>query len=111
MPFDAHQDLLSWSETRPLWMRDVIRRIVVGAPPTDADLPALIQEIKRLHSGSPQATEPSTTFQPLRADDFAGGEAKPSRLLALKNLENVNQISPGQELTFVANGMTAVHGS
>lgn len=106
---DVLREILTWSEQRPIWQRDAIRRLFVQGilEPIDFDdLYALLRSTHGIHD--PRSPEP----RPLTADmipaDPAG--AAPISLLALGNLVKVNAVAPDQRLVFESTGLNVVYG-
>lgn len=85
---DALADLLAWSEGRPLWQRDALRRL------TDI------------------CKDPTRPAEPLSADHVSApdGGMPPVRLQSLRDVQNINALAEGQRLNFLLDGVTIVYG-
>ncbi|OKO69730.1 DNA repair protein [Bradyrhizobium sp. NAS80.1] len=101
--------ILDWSQDRPAWQRDALRRIVVNGSLSDTDITDLVALCKQDHGG-PAAT--SVSARHLEKQDLpANPGARASIALAsLSGVEGVNQLSPNQTLPFETKGLTVVYG-
>ena len=98
----ALTDILEWSKQRPEWVRDALRRLMVGGELSDQDFDEL-EEICLGNGGNgfPLADE---HIAPQR---LAG---KPVAITGLRDPVGVNALASGQGLTFAASGLTVVYG-
>ncbi len=99
---DALKDILQWSENRPAWQRDALRRLVVHGELTDDN----INELTALCKDNSLASESL-------AQEHLGGQTTAAPTVALKKLsgtENVNALAEGQSLTFIPKGVTIIYG-
>lgn len=99
---DVLRDILTWSEERPVWQRDALRRLVVQGELTDDD----IDELTALCKDKSLASE-------FLAEEHIGGQRTGAPTVALKKLrgvENVNALAEGQSLTFIPKGVTIIYG-
>ena len=100
----AYEDVLNWAQTRPWWQQKALARIIAGDTLGKHDYEeiarSLIEELESPPDGGwfSNLTPPQVT------------QAEPVQLVAIKNLANVNRLVPGQELTFIENGLTVVYG-
>jgi ABC-type transport system involved in cytochrome c biogenesis ATPase subunit len=106
----ALEIILEWSRARPAWQRDALRRIVHGRKLTDVDFTELAALCKRGRTEKP--VEDALTAEPLDASHLPAnpGAGASVILLAVKDVQAVNQLAPGQTLSFAANGITVVYG-
>jgi hypothetical protein len=95
-------EILTWSEDRPLWQRDALRRLIEEKELREDDLAELTALCK----------DPSRPATPLTWDHIRAPDAgAPSvQLRALHSALNVNALAEGQRLTFASNGITGVYG-
>ena len=100
---EAIQEILDWSEDRPLWQRDALRRLISGAEPlSDLDILELTELCKNSkHQNDPLASEHITAQK---------SGAPPVALKALRNVQNVNALAENQSLTFIPKGVTIIYG-
>ena len=95
-------DILEWSRGRPEWLRDALRRLMVGSELSDQD----IDELEAICLGSDGEASPLTD-EHIAPQRLAG---KPVSIRGLRDLVGVNALAIGQELTFAASGLTIVYG-
>ena len=103
---DVLGEILQWSEGRPDWQRDALRRLVVNGDLEDEDFEALTAICKRAHG-----LEEKQEFEPLakghiRAD---GAEAGVVNLLDISHHDGVNALAQDQTIAF-GPGLTVVYG-
>lgn len=100
--------ILKWSQSRALWQRDALRRIVLSGYPDEDALRELLLLCKKEH-GDPSVT---LTAQPLSKDHLPvdPGAGESVSLLGIANVAGVNQLASGQTLEFEKNGLTIVYG-
>lgn len=103
------QEILSWVRGLAPWQSDAVGRLFTNATLTPGDLDDLYALLKAEH-GIPDPKE--RTPSPL-ADDKIPVGAQPNvhfKLLAMKNLVNVNAIAENQRLKFGPKGLTVIYG-
>lgn len=100
--------IFEWSQNRPLWQRDALRRIVSGGRMQDADIQALVSLCEKEHGNA--AVDATAT--PLAKDDLPAnpGAGASITLVSLSGVEGVNQLAPNQELPFEPKGLTIIYG-
>jgi hypothetical protein len=100
--------ILEWSQNRPLWQRDALRRIVAGGTLQDADVRVLVALCKKEHGDSTV----QDTAKPLSKDDLPAnpGAGESVALSSISGIEGVNQLAPNQELPFEPKGLTIIYG-
>ncbi len=103
-------DILEWTETLPSWQRDACRRLFLkeaGLEEADySDLYTLLKMEKGIEAKSIVEAVPF-------ANEHLPAELVPGEtvtLVALSELENVNQIPNDHTLTFSECGMTVIYG-
>lgn len=100
--------ILTWSQNRPLWQRDVLRRIIQSGFPDKQLLNEILMLCKKEH-GDQTVT---LIAHPLSKDhlpvDPGAGEA--ISLGSVANVTGVNQLASGQTLEFEPNGLTIIYG-
>lgn len=109
----AVHEILNWSENRPDWQRDALRRIVSHETISETDLRELDRLCRSKH-GADVSIEPSVAIQPLTDAHLppAPGAASSVTLVSVGNLQFVNRLPPNQILEFgTAPGLTIVFGN
>jgi DNA repair exonuclease SbcCD ATPase subunit len=106
-------DLLAWSNDRPPWQRDALRRIITATGITGQDLEELEQLCRSPHGvATPSGKAP--TAVPLAKEDVGhcgGAGTEAVSLIALAKPTNVNRLPEDVELTFgPCPGLTVVFG-
>ncbi len=102
--------ILKWTESLPSWQRDACRRLFqmeAGLTENDyLDLYAILKEENEIE------VEDSITPVPLAPEHIPAAVAPGDTvtLVALRDLENVNQIPNNHVLTFSEAGMTVIYG-
>ena len=99
---DALADILAWSQDRPIWQRDALRRLTQADELTDQDIADLVSICK----------DQTLPAQPLTVDHIrAPDSGMPAvQLRAMRNVLNVNALPEDQRLTFLTRGVTIVYG-
>ena len=95
-------DILAWSRDRPDWLRDALRRLVVGSELSDPDIDEL--EAICLGTGGDASLLSDEHIAPRR---LAG---KPVAITGLSDPVAVNALASGQGISFAATGLTIVYG-
>jgi hypothetical protein len=107
-PKSILETILDWSEHRPAWQRDALRRIVAAGKPDDA----VIAELTELCKKGKGADGIGLDSVPLDTAHLpanpGGGEAV--TLNAISGIVGVNQLAADQELSFEASGLTVIYG-
>jgi len=100
------QEILEWSQARPLWQRDALRRLVLSGELTDEDISSLTEICKSAHGlAEQQETDPLTkVHMPDRT-----ASAFPVSLVSIFHHRGVNALAEDQTLKF-APGLTVVYG-
>ncbi len=100
------EELLRWSQDRPPWQRDALRRLVLNGELSDEDIRALTEICKSAHGlADQQEIEPLTKEH---VPDTAIGAA-PVSLVSIFHHRGVNALAEGQTLKFGPN-LTVVYG-
>lgn len=101
----AYEDVLQWAKLRPWWQQKVLARILAGETIGDHDH----EEIARSLLKEPELSPSGGWFAQLDPPQVTKDESV--RILAVRELMNVNRLAPGQELTFEQDGLTVVFGN
>ena len=103
-------DILTWTKTLPSWQQDACRRLLqnkMGLPEKDyCELYALLKKENEIETDESIIPVPlANGHLPVK---LAPGETV--TLVALRELENVNQIPNNHALNFTETGMTVIYG-
>ena len=95
-------EILKWSRQRPAWLRDALRRLMVGGELSHQD----IDELEAICLGD------DGEGSPLSDEHIAPRRlvGKPVSITGLRDLVGVNAHASGQGLTFAAGGLSIVYG-
>ncbi len=100
------QEILEWSQGRPMWQRDALRRLVLNGELSDKDICSLTEICKSAHGlAEQQQTDPLAKAH--IPDRLAG--AVPVSLVSIFHHRGVNALAEDQTLNF-ASGLTVVYG-
>jgi ABC-type multidrug transport system ATPase subunit len=100
------QEILEWSQGRPMWQRDALRRLVLNGELSDEDVGSLTEICKSAH-GLAEQQETDTLAKEHMPDRAAG--AVPVSLVSIFHHRGVNALAEDQTLNF-APGLTVVYG-
>jgi energy-coupling factor transporter ATP-binding protein EcfA2 len=99
------QEILTWSQDRPAWQRDALRRLALNGELTEDDIRALTELCKSKHG-----LAESVPAEPLDKHHIPDKTAGPAVWLAsIHHLRGVNALAEDQTLKFAA-GLTVVYG-
>lgn len=101
--------ILEWSQDRPDWQRDALRRLVEAPEPTDVDVEELLAICKRSR-GIPGE---EVSSKPLMKKHCPAPEERvvPVRLLGLSNPTNIDALESDEPLGVAPKGLTVVYGA
>lgn len=100
------QEILEWSQGRPMWQRDALRRLVLNGELSDEDISSLTEICKCAH-GLAEHQETDPLAKEHMPDRTAG--AVPVSLVSIFHHRGVNALAENQTLNF-ASGLTVVYG-
>ena len=98
----ALRDILQWSKTRPDWLRDALRRLIVASEFSDLD----IDELEALCLGTEDDASPLS-------DEHIAPQRLAGKAVAITGIRDpvaVNALARGQGVSFAATGLTIVYG-
>ena len=100
------QEILEWSQGRPIWQRDALRRLVLNGELSDEDISSLTEICKSAHGLAEQQDT-----DPLAKEHIPDGAAGtvPVSLVSIFHRRGVNALAEDQTLKF-APGLTVVYG-
>jgi len=100
------QEILEWSQGRPMWQRDALRRLILNGELSDGDTISLTEICKSAYGlVEQQKTDPLVKEH---IPDRAAG-AVPVSLVSIFHHRGVNALAEDQTLKF-ASGLTVVYG-
>lgn len=95
-------EILEWSQNRPAWQRDALRRLVTNGGISTQDLGELYAI----------CIDADANYSPLSKEHIAT-EALPNEPVSLVRINDpvgINALAPDQSLEFASNGLTIVYG-
>ena len=95
--------IVAWSQERPAWQREVMRRAAIGHLLSDEDYDRLVDDI--VASDSSRAVAFGLEHLPKAASDDP-----PIRLISIAEIKHVNALTSDHPLSFEPNGLTIVYG-
>lgn len=106
-PVDVLQEVLEWSEARPAWQRDALRRMLAQGNLRESDLGELTVQCKSAH-GLAERSE----SVPLESKHIPSGGAglDTTRLMDVIHHGGVNALASDQTISF-GSGLTVVYGA
>lgn len=107
-PNSVLQAILDWSATRPLWLRDALRRVIQQSTVTEADCSDLAR-LCRAERGLKETGNPAV---PLDASHLPSNPpvGQAVTLISISEPTSVNQLAEKQSLTFGPSGLTVIYG-
>ncbi|MGO9893223.1 MAG: AAA family ATPase [Bryobacteraceae bacterium] len=107
-PKTVLETILDWSQDRPAWQRDALRRIVSKGRLDIGDLTELTELCKAGRGGTGNGLQ----AEPLAKAHLPAnpGQGAAVSLISIAEVNGVNNLAPGQTLTFEQNGITIVYG-
>jgi len=107
-PKTVLEAILDWSQDRPSWQRDALRRIVSKGQLDAGDLIELTELCKTGKGNNSSSLKPDPLVKKhLPANP---GEGAAVSLVSVGGVTGVNNLAPDQTLTFEQNGITIVYG-
>lgn len=102
------ETILEWSQDRPLWQRDALRRIIAHGRVTQEDVAQLVELCKVGH-GAPAG---ELVAVPLAKAHLPAtpGEGAALTLVSVADVRGANNLAPGQTLDFEPKGLTLIYG-
>ncbi|CCM80225.1 AAA family ATPase [Rhizobium mesoamericanum] len=107
-PKSVLQTILDWSQSRPMWQRDALRRIVTGGTLDPASLGEVLALCKKEH-GEPGVLLAASALEAQHLPANPGNGAAIT-LVSLGDIVGVNQLAPKQTLPFEQRGLTIIYG-
>lgn len=107
-PKTVLQTILAWSQNRPMWQRDALRRIVTGGTLGPEAIKEVLALCKKEH-GEPDISAAAAVLEAAHLPANPGNGAAIA-LVSLADIIGVNQLAPKQTLAFEQQGLTIVYG-
>lgn len=103
-------DIIKWSDEKlQPWQRDALRRLACAGSLTSADQAELLALVKQ-RAGLAVATVPPEPVG-LAKSHFSGAVAgAPLKLVAVRDVQNVNRLASGSRIDFAPEGLTVIYG-
>ncbi|MEX2582457.1 MAG: hypothetical protein WD766_04260 [Gemmatimonadota bacterium] len=95
--------IIAWTQDRPAWQREIMRRVATGEALADDDYDRLVEDIVAGKS-------PSAGPFGLEQLPQAAAEDPPVRLVSIEQPEHVNALESKDPLTFEPNGLIIIYG-
>ncbi|MGO7837269.1 AAA family ATPase [Rhizobium johnstonii] len=102
------QTILDWSQNRPAWQRDALRRIVTSGTLDAAGISEILDLCKKEH-GAPDIKFEAMSLEAAHLPANPGNESTIT-LASLSDVVGVNQLAPKQTLPFEQHGLTIIYG-
>jgi energy-coupling factor transporter ATP-binding protein EcfA2 len=103
------EDILEWSQARPIWQQDALRRFVIRQVFSSDDESEVISILKAEHCVNQLETAVAQPLEAKHLPESMEGEG-PVQLASVGNVENANRLAKEQVLHFAVNGLTAIYG-
>ena len=102
------EKIYDWSEGRPVWQRDALRRILQKNTIQDQDIDELSLILKAEKAGKLEAISAT----PLSEEDLPANPkaTEAVNISKLSNIAHVNNLAANQELAFSDKGITVIYG-
>lgn len=103
-------DIVKWSDQKlQPWQRDALRRLACSGALAVEDVVELLAMVKQKAGLAVAAAPPDAV--PLAKGHFSGAVAGgPLKLLAVRDVHNVNRLAPASGIAFAPEGLTVVYG-
>jgi energy-coupling factor transporter ATP-binding protein EcfA2 len=97
------EEIIEWSTSRPVWQREVLKKVASGQILSDKDYDSLVDRLLS-PSQSPAANFGLTDFPQVNVGDPA------VTLISVSQPEHVNALNSDKSLTFGETGLTIIYG-
>lgn len=101
-------ELLKFAKTRPVWQQDLIRRVCTQPSISSDDITQVLANIKASYElAEPQEMNPVAEEH---LSQRSAGQHESTKLAAISDVDNTNQLAAGQHLPFALKGITLIYG-
>ena len=108
LPKTVLETILDWSQNRPIWQRDALRRIVSKGKLDNSDLQELVELCKLGRGAAGKRLKPTPlTKSHLPANP---GQGPAVSLISIADADGVNNLASDQTLPFDPSGITIIYG-
>jgi energy-coupling factor transporter ATP-binding protein EcfA2 len=107
---NIYRQILEWSETRPMWLRDALRRLIEKNELSEADKQELMKIC--LQEAGCEHGEDLVTPIPLAETHIPNGQDATSavNLRGISEVNGINKIQEGASVEFNPSGLTLIYG-
>ncbi len=105
-----YQEILDWSQQRPDFIKDALRRIISNSTINQNDIDELVQLLKK-ENGDTNITISAIPFNSTHIPPSTGSLAHYPRLISLEQPINICALHNQGKLLFPSNGLTVVYGN
>lgn len=105
-----YQEILDWSQQRPDFIKDALRRIISNSTINQNDIAELVQLLKK-ENGDTSITINAVPFNNTHIPSATGSLAHYPRLISLKQPINISALHNQGKLQFASNGLTVIYGN
>lgn len=105
-----YQEILDWSQQRPDFIKDALRRILSSSTISQNDIDELVQLLKK-EKGATGITISAVPFNNTHIPSATGSLANYPKLISLENPINICALHNQGKLQFASNGLTVIYGN
>jgi len=106
----VYNEILTWSRTKPLFVRDALRRIVTGSSVQQSDVDELVQLLKK-ENGDNRITLTALPLDDTHLPNNPSTAGSFPKIVGLKEPRNICALYDQGSLQFAENGLTVVYGN
>jgi len=105
-----YQEILDWSQQRPDFIKDALRRIISNSTINQNDIDELVQLLKK-ENGDTSITISAVPFNNTHIPASTGSLANYPRLITLEQPINICALHNQGKLQFASSGLTVIYGN
>lgn len=105
-----YNEIISWSQNKPMFIRDAIRRLLANITLTDADISELILILKK-ETGFPNITISGIPVTNTHIPTLSTRNNSVAKLISIEKPINICALYKDAELNFDTNGLTLIYGN
>ncbi len=106
----VYNEILTWANSKPLFIQDALRRIISNATITQNDIDEITQLVKK-ENGDTSITLNAIPINNTHIPTSVGGGAYYPKLSGIKNPININALHNQADLQFANTGLTVIYGN
>ena len=105
------ESIVDWSNDRPIWQRDALRRLVENVALDQSDLDELLTICRQQHMEAQESDE-IIVAKPLEIAHLPSSGLDSSQVIlrSIKDVERANALASGKTLPFAVKGITVIYG-